>query len=101
LRLYTRVRIIERMPSKPDTIESVFVDGPFTGENRIETAFRYARLQFGEPTPGVRIEVQTDIPRRASRSTGWAPRPKSRGIRTMPPRPFSAALRQAASATAA
>jgi homoserine kinase len=65
LQLYTRVRVVERLPSRPDTIETVFLDGLFTGENRIETAFRYARLQFGAPAPGVRIEVQSDIPRRA------------------------------------
>jgi homoserine kinase len=65
LKLYTRVRIVERLPSKPDTIETAFLDGPFSGENRIETAFKYARMQGGQPVPGVRIEMQTDIPRRA------------------------------------
>lgn len=65
VRLYTRVRVLETMPSKPDVIESVFVDGTFSGENRIETAFKHARLTIGTPTPGVRIEVHTDIPRRA------------------------------------
>jgi homoserine kinase len=43
----------------------VFLDGAFTGENRIETAYKYARLTLGQPAPGVRIEVQSDIPRRA------------------------------------
>lgn len=65
LRLYTRVRVLETMPSKPDVIETVFAGGAFAGENRIETAFKYARLQIGRPAPGVRIEVQSDIPRRA------------------------------------
>lgn len=65
LQLYTRVRIVETRPDKPDTIETTFVDGAFSGENRIETAFRYARLQAGVPAPGVRIEAQSDIPRRA------------------------------------
>jgi homoserine kinase len=65
LELYTRVRVLETLPSRPDTIETVFSDGTFPGENRIETAFRYARLQSGVPAPGVRIEVQSDIPRRA------------------------------------
>jgi homoserine kinase len=65
LQLYTRVRIVERLPSRPDHIETVFLDGVFTGENRIESAFKYARLTLGQPTPGVRIEVQSDIPRRA------------------------------------
>jgi homoserine kinase len=65
LQLYTRVRILETRPSEPDTIETMFADGPFTGENRVETAFRYARLQHGVTAPGVRIQVRSDIPRRA------------------------------------
>jgi homoserine kinase len=65
LQLYTRVRVAELRPDAPDTIETTFVDGPFTGENRIETAYRYARLQFGVAAPGVRIEARSDIPRRA------------------------------------
>ncbi len=65
LQLYTRVRVLETIPSRPDTIETVFPGATFTGENRIETAFRYARLTGGVPAPGVRIEVQSDIPRRA------------------------------------
>lgn len=65
LQLYTRVRIVDRLPSKPDHIETVFLDGSFTGENRIESAYKYARLTLGEPAPGVRIEVQSDVPRRA------------------------------------
>ncbi len=35
------------------------------GENRIETAFRHARAAIGVPTPGVRIEVHNEIPKRA------------------------------------
>jgi homoserine kinase len=65
VQLYTRARIVEILPSKPDTIETTFVDGPFTGENRVETAFKYARMQGGVEVPGIRIEVQSDIPRRA------------------------------------
>src|SRR6476646_1060488 len=65
VQLYTRVRIIEVMPTKPDVIETTFVDGAFSGENRIETAFRHARKHFGTPTPGVRIEVTSEVPRRA------------------------------------
>jgi homoserine kinase len=65
VQLYTRIRVLEVMPSRPDVIETTFVDGTFTGENRIETAFRRARTFFGVPAPGVRIEVQSDIPRRA------------------------------------
>jgi homoserine kinase len=65
VQLYTRVRIVEVLPSKPNVVETVFVDGTFTGENRIETAFRYAHLHAGGSVPGVRIEVRSDIPRRA------------------------------------
>jgi homoserine kinase len=65
VQLYTRVRIVDLMPSKPDVIETTFLDGPFSGENRIETAFRYARKHFGVATPGVRIETSSEIPRRA------------------------------------
>jgi homoserine kinase len=65
VQLYTRVKILEVLPSTPNVVETVFVDGPFTGENRIETAFRYAHLHGGAQVPGVRIEVRSDIPRRA------------------------------------
>ena len=65
VRLYTRVRITAVNPSAPDTIESVFVDGPLGGKNRIESAFRLARARIGQPTPGLRIEVQSDVPLRA------------------------------------
>jgi homoserine kinase len=65
IQLYTRVRVTDVRPDEVDTIETVFADGPFSGENRIETAFRHARSRVGRPTPGVRIEVTSDVPRRA------------------------------------
>jgi homoserine kinase len=65
VQLYTRVRVTEVRPGDPDTIETVFTDGAFSGENRIETAFRHARMRLGQPTPGIRIEVTSDVPRRA------------------------------------
>ena len=65
VRLYTRVKIVELLPATPNVVETTFVDGPFTGENRIETAFKYAHLHAGGSVPGVRIEVRSDIPRRA------------------------------------
>ena len=65
VQLYTRVRIVEVLPSKPGVLETFFTDGAFSGENRIETAFRRACLQGGRAVPGLRIEVQSDIPRRA------------------------------------
>src|SRR5580704_5027269 len=65
VQLYTRVKITDTLPSQPNVAETVFADGQFSGENRIETAFRYAHLHGGVQVPGVRIEVRTDIPRRA------------------------------------
>jgi homoserine kinase len=65
VRLYTCVRVVELRPETPDTIETTFIGGPFAGENRIETAFRRARAVVGAATPGVRIEVRSDVPRRA------------------------------------
>ncbi len=65
VQLYTRVRIVDVLPGQPNVVETVFADGPFSGENRIETAFRYAHLQGGVPVPGARIEVRSEIPRRA------------------------------------
>jgi homoserine kinase len=65
VKLYTRVRLIERLPSSPGVVRTEFVDGPFSGENRIETAFQLARARFGVEVPGIRIEVQSDVPRRA------------------------------------
>src|SRR6266852_141237 len=61
--LYLRVRLIELLPASPGLFETEFVDGPFTGENRIETAFRLARTRVGIAVPGVRIQVQSDIPK--------------------------------------
>jgi homoserine kinase len=65
VKLYTRVRLVERLPSSSGSFETEFLDGSFTGENRIETAFRLARARVGIDVPGVRIEVQSDVPRRA------------------------------------
>jgi homoserine kinase len=65
VQLYTRVRIVEVLPERPDQVETEFVDGPFTGENRIETAFGLARKRAGIVVPGVRIQMSSDIPRRA------------------------------------
>jgi len=65
VKLYTRVRLVERLPSSSGSFETEFLDGSFTGENRIETAFRLARARVGIDVPGVRIEVQSNVPRRA------------------------------------
>src|SRR5262245_5098654 len=66
VQLYLRVRIVELKPDAPDVLQFSFVDGPpLVGENRIERAFRLARERFGNSTPGLSVEVRTDIPMRA------------------------------------
>jgi homoserine kinase len=65
VQLYTRVKILDVLPTQPNVVETIFADGQFSGENRIETAFRYAHLRGEVQVPGVRIEVRSDIPRRA------------------------------------
>jgi homoserine kinase len=65
VQLYTEVRILDVLPGAPNRLETVFSDGPFDGENRIDTAFRRACAQAGAPVPGLRIEVRSQIPRRA------------------------------------
>ena len=39
--------------------------GAPAGENRIATGFRVAQARFADPAPGLRLEVQSDIPMRA------------------------------------
>jgi len=63
--LYLRLRIVEVLPASPDTIAFEFVGASPTGENRIETAFRHARARIGTSSPGLRVQVQSDIPMRA------------------------------------
>ena len=70
--LYLRVRVVEVRPDAPDTIESQFVGERPSGDNRIETAFHHARVRVGAGTPGVRIEVRSDIPTRAGLGSSGA-----------------------------
>jgi homoserine kinase len=70
--LYLRVRIVEVLPSAPDTIGFEFVGCAVAGENRIETAFRRARAVFGVPAPGLRLEVRSEIPTRAGLGSSGA-----------------------------
>ena len=76
VQLYTRVKILDVLPSQPNVVETVFADGTFSGENRIETAFRCAHLQGGMQVPGVRIEVRATF--RAAPVWAAARRPPSR-----------------------
>jgi homoserine kinase len=70
--LELRVRILERLPSVPDTLDFEFADQPLIGENRIATAFRHARSQLGMSTPGLRVAVSSDIPMRAGLGSSGA-----------------------------
>jgi homoserine kinase len=72
VQVYLRVRVLSLDPGHPDTIETVFHGAHPGGENRIERAFRLARVRFGIPTPGVRIEVRSDIPTRAGLGSSGA-----------------------------
>ncbi|MEO7190302.1 MAG: homoserine kinase [Vicinamibacterales bacterium] len=63
--LYLRVTILEVLPSAPGILEMDFGSSTPPGENRILTGFRRAREHFGDPAPGLRLEVQSDIPMRA------------------------------------
>jgi len=65
VQLYLTLRIVEVLPGAPDTIAFEFVGASPPGENRIDTAFRHARARIGTPSPGLRVQVQSDIPMRA------------------------------------
>ena len=77
VQLYLRVRITDIRPDAPGDVEMVFVDEPPIGENRIAAAFEKARAQAGVETPGVRVEVRSEIPQRAGSAA--APPPRLRG----------------------
>src|SRR6187399_656426 len=64
--VYLKVRVLAILPTQPDVLDMQFVGGPGpSGENRIATGFRAAHARFGQPIPGLRIEVRSDIPMRA------------------------------------
>src|SRR5689334_12359377 len=66
VRLYLRLEVVEVRPDREGTVEFTFVGGPpLVGENRIEKAFRMAEARFGGRTPGLVVEVHSDIPMRA------------------------------------
>jgi homoserine kinase len=70
--MYLRLRIVERRPSVEDALDFEFTDRPLVGENRIASAFRYARAHVGTPAPGLRVEVRSDIPMRAGLGSSGA-----------------------------
>ena len=72
IELYLRVRIVEILPDAPGTIATTFTGAAPDGENRIETAFLAAGRDAARPVPGVRIEVETEIPVRAGLGSSGA-----------------------------
>jgi homoserine kinase len=72
VQLYLRIRVVDVRPSTPDTLDTEFVGAAPRGDNRIETAFRHARARTGRTTPGLRIQVCSDIPARAGLGSSGA-----------------------------
>jgi homoserine kinase len=72
VRLYVEIRVIDVRPSAPDTLDMRFADGGPGGENRIATAFWRARERIGVPAPGLVVEVESQIPRRAGLGSSGA-----------------------------
>jgi homoserine kinase len=72
IQLYLRVRVVEIRAEAPDTLECRFPAGDLAGENRILTAFTRARAALGTPTPGVTVEILSEIPARAGLGSSGA-----------------------------
>ena len=66
VQLYLTLDVVDVRPGAPGQLQFTFVGGPpLVGENRIERAFRLAAERFGGTTPGLVVEVRTEIPMRA------------------------------------
>jgi homoserine kinase len=64
--VYLKVRVLEVLPGEPHVLDMQFAGGGApAGENRIVTGFQAALARFGDPVPGLRLEVESDIPMRA------------------------------------
>ena len=72
VQLYLRVRVLDVRPDAPDTLECVMPGAPLLGQNLIAAAFGRARAVVGIPTPGLRVEVRSDIPLRAGLGSSGA-----------------------------
>jgi len=72
VQLYLRVRVVEILPGSPGVFASTFTGAPPGGENRVEAAFRHAAASRAVRPPGVRIEIQSDIPPRAGLGSSGA-----------------------------
>ena len=62
LGVFLRVEVLDVLPARPDTLATAFGGPAPAGENRIETAFRFARQRLGVSTPGLRIRAVSEIP---------------------------------------
>ena len=65
VRIYLTIRVLEVMPSAPDSIVWEFDGNGPSGENRIESAYRLARARVGVSAPGLRVRVASEIPQTA------------------------------------
>lgn len=65
VQLYLRVDVVDVLPSAPDTMACDFNGSAPNGDNRIATAYRFARERLGRPAPGLRVRVTSDIPQTA------------------------------------
>jgi homoserine kinase len=63
--VYLRLRVLDVWPGQPDRLEMEFASGAPAGENRIASGFRAAHARFGDPVPGLRVAVTSEIPMRA------------------------------------
>lgn len=72
VQLYLRVQVLDVVPEDPDTLHCEFGDHAVVQENRVAAAFTYARNEFGEPTPGLRVRICSDIPVRAGLGSSGA-----------------------------
>lgn len=64
--VYLRLTVLEVLPGEPGRLDMVFADGHApSGENRITSGFKAAAAHFGDPVPGLRVSVTSDIPMKA------------------------------------
>jgi homoserine kinase len=60
--LYLRARIVDMSDDGGSRLRVVRSHPPVTGENALERAFGLIATRWGEPTPTVSVEVESDIP---------------------------------------
>jgi homoserine kinase len=62
LDIYMRVQVLDVLPERTGTLVTEFAGPAPAGENRIESAFRFAQVKVGAPAAGLRVRVSSDIP---------------------------------------